>query len=137
MNRFHLIFPLLLASLTFFVACDEDDDHDHMDTEAPVINIMSPTSTAMYMSGDSAHIHVVITDNDELHEYSAVIERTHMGSTVEVWNESGHEHTQQKMIHADYVIDVPGMHNDFTLRVTASDHSGNETTDEVSWHVHM
>lgn len=137
MNRFHLPFILLLTSLTLFIACDENDDPNQTDTEAPVINIMSPTATSMYMSGDSAHIHVVISDNDELHEYSAVIERTHMGNTVEVWSDSGHEHTEQKMIHADYVIDVPGMHNDFTLRVTASDHSGNETSEEVSWHVHM
>ena len=131
MNIFKYISVLTLG-LFFMLSCEKDDPM--VDTDIPVINLMSPSSN-MFMNGDTVHIHAEITDNDELHEISAKIERTANGLTEEVWSLDTHSHLDVYALHDMYVIEVNGMHNDFKLSFTVSDHNGNIGTKEFSFHV--
>lgn len=127
---------LLFMSITF-IACEEKHEDNGQDTEAPTINIISPTATDSYMSGDTVSIQANFTDNDQLHEISASLTRTHNGQTEEVWTYSTHSHTTEFTLSETYVVEVPGMHNEFELTVEASDHNGNSDSKTISFHVHM
>lgn len=133
------ILNILLASLllfsSFLVACSEDENGQ--DNEAPSINISSPNSANNYMSGDTVQIEAVITDNDQLHDISAVLTRTHNEETVEVWSYETHSHANTYTLSDTYIVEVPGLHNEFVLTVSASDHNENKGSETASFHVHM
>lgn len=122
-----LLFSILLS-------CDKNEGKNQ-DTESPIISILSPMEVSALMSGDTINIQARITDNDQLHDISASITRTHNEETVEVWNYETHSHDKVYDLYGWYVIEVPGMHNDFTLSVKASDHNGNEKTERIHFHV--
>lgn len=137
MNK--LFITATVFALLGLVACDKDEHNhdDHTDKTAPTINIISPVGTEMMMSGDTVKIQAEVTDNDELHEVSLSVTRTHMGNTEEVMHKHYHSHTDKLTITEDYVIAVPGMHNDFKFIIKATDHNNNLNTDTAHLHVHM
>lgn len=122
----------LVIGLSFILACGKDEPV--VDRDVPVITLMSP-SAAMYMAGDTVYIHAEASDNDELHEIGAKIERTHNGSTEEVWTYDTHSHTASYSLHEMYIVEMNGAHNDFKLNITVSDHNANVATKEFSFHV--
>ncbi|MCD8528551.1 MAG: DUF4625 domain-containing protein [Chitinophagales bacterium] len=128
-----IIIVAAIFAVSIITSCNKNEDNT--DTQAPVIELIEPTSATTYMSGDTVFIHATITDNDELHEISSLISRTHMGVTDTVWTFDTHSHTASYDLYGYYVIEVPGMHNDFELFVTASDHNENESTQTFSFHV--
>lgn len=125
-------FSLVLTSLLY--SCDEKEGQKQ-DNISPEIEILSPSIANTYLSGDTVYIQAKITDNDQLHEISAFISRKHGASIDRVWNYETHSHNEVFDLLAWYVIEVPGMHNDFTLSITASDHNGNEGNKEFHFHV--
>lgn len=128
-----ILLYMAAAMVATFYSCDKEENKT--DTDAPVIEIIEPVIGTTYMSGDTVFIHASMTDNDELHEISALINRTYMGLTDTVWTFATHSHTASYDLYGYYVIEVPGMHNDFELFVTASDHNENESTQTFSFHV--
>ena len=114
-------------------SCGKNESKD--DTEKPGIQILSPTASESYLSGDTLPIHIVVSDNDELHNISAELRRTQNGSTIGVWDVMTHSHEQEYHIEDEYVIVVPGANSVFELTVTASDHNGNENTLSYSFQV--
>ena len=126
-----LVITVLLSAM--LISCDKDNDNQ--DNESPVITILQPTIGQTYTSGDTVHIQAAISDNDQLHDISAVISRTFNEDTEDVWTLETHSHDETFDLFGWYVIEVPGMHNDFVLSVTASDHNGNEETQSFEFHV--
>jgi hypothetical protein len=124
---------LSLVILVSMLSCGKNESKD--DTEKPGIQILSPTTGESYLSGDTLPIHIVVSDNDELHDISAELTRTHNGSTIGVWDVMTHSHEQEFHIEDEYVIVVPGANSIFELTVTASDHNGNENTLTYSFQV--
>lgn len=133
MKKLNIILGLFLVAILF--SCNKDVEMT--DSTAPSITIMSPLATDTFMSGDTVHIHALITDNDELHEINGVLNRTNSGNTEEVWTYSEHSHTASFELHGMYIVQVPGMHNDFDLEIIATDHNLNEGSASLSFHVHM
>ena len=133
---FNLSITLFIAASMLLVSCDKDDDDDETtnpattDTEAPVLKIHSPAA-GMFNSGDNVHIHVEITENDELHEYSIVI--TNDDDGTEYYRNEGHDHSTTLEVHDDFTTTVTG-HTDMTLTATATDHEGNVGTETVHFH---
>lgn len=122
----------LLVLLMGIVSCEKDKPM--IDTGIPTISILSP-STNRFMDGDTIQIHAEIADNDQLHDIAAKIERTHNGVTEEVWNMEMHVHADSFDLLESYVVESVGMHNDFKLTFTVSDHNGNIGTKEFLFHV--
>ena len=131
--NFKLSFLFSLILLLSLASCESDDPME--DEEKPSINLISPTMDDMYMNGDTVYIQAEIADNDELHEISGKITHTHMGVSTEVWSLDTHSHLDTYILKDMYVIDVAGMHNDFTLELEVSDHNGNVGTKEFHFHV--
>ncbi len=132
-----------VAVVSAFVAftassCDKDDDstggtNPQEDTEAPVINLMSPDTSSTFHSGDTIHIHGTVTDNDGLHEVSVSV--TNDKSLPEL-NVTEHTHGQTYNIHQEYIIPTT-MHTNIEVKVEAEDHNGNKATITKPFHVHM
>lgn len=129
------IFILTLLLTMGLFSCGKDEPME--DDNKPVVTILSPSASDTYVSGDTVQIRAMITDNDELHEITASLNRTHNGSTEEVWTFDEHSHTGTYELVGSYVVAVPGMGNDFELTVNASDHNANMGAASVSFHVHM
>lgn len=117
-------------------SCDKTDE-PMTDESGPAISLLSPTVDQTFTSGDTVEIRATVEDNDELHDVSAILTRTHNGSEVIVWEFDTHTHEQIYTLSYDYVVEVPGMHNDFELVIEANDHNGNLSTNTFSFHVHM
>ncbi|MCB0538870.1 MAG: DUF4625 domain-containing protein [Bacteroidetes bacterium] len=132
--KLSLLLVCFLTANILLTACNEDTNNEQ-DTEAPAISISSPTATETYVSGDTLQITALITDNDQLHDLGATLTRTHNDETVEVWTYSNHSHGNTYNMRETYVIEVPGMHNDFELTIWADDHNGNMGSETVSFHV--
>lgn len=133
-NKFGVLLVCFLTLNILLTACNEDTNNGQ-DEEAPIISISSPTTTDTYVSGDTLQIKALITDNDQLHDMGATLTRTHNNETVEVWTYSNHSHANTYDMSETYVIEVPGMHNDFELTIWADDHNGNMGSETVSFHV--
>lgn len=133
MNKVNIILGLTLVISLF--SCTKDQEM--IDSSGPSVNIVLPLSTDTFMSGDTVHIHALISDNDELHEINGILNRTHNGLTEEVWTYAEHSHSSSYEVHGVYIVQVPGIHNDFQLEISASDHNLNEGAASVSFHVHM
>lgn len=128
------LITLLLISLTITLfSCDEKPEDT--DTTPPTIVIHTPNASQTFMSGDTVNIHIEVTDNDEIHEIAASLNRTHMGATVEVWHVHAHPDAASHTLNAQYIVEVPGMHNDFVLEVVSDDHTGNSKTETFEFHV--
>lgn len=123
---------IMAIGVFFIMSCEKDEVI--VDKDIPVITLMSPMAS-MYMAGDTIQIHAEISDNDELHEIIGKLERTHMGLTDEVWTLDTHSHTKTYSLHDTYIVEVNGMHTDFKLTLTVSDHNGNVGTKEFTFHV--
>lgn len=127
-----MLLSVLLSALLF--SCEKNDGNNQ-DTESPLILILAPTITQTYASGDTVHVQVRITDNDQLHDIFASITRTYEGATEQVWSIETHSHDDVFDLLGWYIVEAQGMHNDFVLSITASDHNGNEDTEKFEFHV--
>ena len=114
-----------------FTSCNTEDP---VENEAPTVNIMEPSvANNPHMSGQSMHIHVEFSDDEELHEAMVSIVRQHDGA--EVFHHHIHEHSQTATVMADTVL-TTAMHSDFVVTATATDHDGETTTATETIHMH-
>ena len=120
----------ILIIILIFSSCKKDDS----DTTIPTITINAPMNQADHSSGDMLHIDIDISDNDEIHNVNAYLITSHMGMIDTVWSEHAHPDATTYTMHGHYTIDTV-MHTDFSIIVTATDHSGNENTATHAFHV--
>ncbi|MGB0176866.1 MAG: hypothetical protein ACPF9D_06855 [Owenweeksia sp.] len=128
----------ILATL-LIAACEKDDSHDHnpeTDTEAPVITFLAPDSATNYMSGMTMPISVKVEDNDEIHEVHLNVVNASRNDSV-MLHVHKHSHGQVVMLDTSFTVPNLGMHQDYEIRVTASDHNSNQSNKTVHKHVHM
>lgn len=132
-NTLLALFAMALVMTTISSCAKEEEETT--DTEAPKITISSPTTGTTYVSEDEVHLEFEISDNDQLHEIAGYLISDHMGMVDTVWTESVHAHETEYSMHDHYTIPAGTMHKDYSVIVTASDHSGNETTETFAFHV--
>ena len=125
MNIKSLFSIALVMSLFVLMGCNNDKT-------SPMIEITSPTSTSMFIPGDTAHIHFTVTEDEAMHQVSAVLMNT---ETMEKSLDTTiHEHDLSFSFHTMVVLDVPA-HSNHMLTVTAEDEAGNVGTESVHFHV--
>lgn len=131
-NLKHIISLTLIIGMGL-VGCEKDPAM--IDEDVPVIDLISPNSGAMFMDGDTMQIHAEITDNDQVHEIMAHITREHMGQIDTVWTLLTHSHVSTFSLYESYIIETSGMHNNFELVITASDHNENLGEKTYAFHI--
>ncbi len=110
--------PLLL----FFLASCEKEEVPRVDLSAPVIDIISPSTSNSYAAGQEMHILVYIEENQELHDYSMIIRNQDLSFNKTL--AGGHLHATEHTI--DQYIFLPELADQlYTITVKASDHNGN------------
>jgi hypothetical protein len=113
--------------VTGISACKKESD-----TEKPVIAIAEPTAndTISLASTDSIHIEFTASDNEELHEVSVSVTNSAGSSFL-----SGTEDVDNAVYayHKHFLPTGITSPTPFTLRVDASDHSGNEESKTVTF----
>ncbi len=132
-----LIFSTLAA--LFMAACEKDDNNNQApleDTEAPVITIIEPDTSTHVMGGMAMPIKVQVTDNDEVHEIHLNVVNTTNGNDSIMMHVHQHSHGKTAMMDTSFVVPMKH-HQDYEIRVRASDHSMNESNKTVHRHVHM
>jgi hypothetical protein len=121
-------------SLTFFTACDKDDDHDHNDTSdktAPAVTLTSPTSMQIFYSGDTVWIKGTVTDQS-LHEMVVSIKKKSDDAVLFTTTPTVHDLTTYNL-NTFWKCAVSG-HTDAYLEIVVEDHSSNKTTHKTDIH---
>ena len=126
MNK--ILYPIAFISL-FTVSCANDNAAKE-DTEAPVIEWLSPVSNTTYNSGDTIKIKALISDNDELHE--GELKLLNKNSGVELLKKELHIH-ELKQYTVDEIYVVKNDDDaELKLQISASDHHEHTTTKELN-----
>ena len=117
---------LYLFMLSLITMACSDSNKPKLDEEAPKITILSPENGATFESGASILLNVVIEENLELHEYTAVLRGTDNETAFTV--DAGHSHG--KILTIEKTFKLPDLTNAaFNLTIKANDHDNNlETT---------
>ncbi len=135
---------LIISTLAFLflstIACEKDENDSTnepaTDTTAPLITILLPDTATQYISGMKMPISIKAEDNDEMHELHLNVVNTTQKDSV-MLHVHKHSHAQVALMDTAFIIPDLGMHQDYEIRVTASDHNANESTKTVHKHVHM
>lgn len=137
-NLFALLF-VCLAMTVVVSSCEEDDDHDHNDTEAPVINLLHPSNHSHYHQGDTVFFGGTVTDNDTI-EYVEITLWDEADSVNLLLDTHAHPHAASYTIDTYLVITTTDT-TDYHFLVKAEDHSGNKSnnrdTDGEAKHFHV
>jgi len=101
---------------------------------APTIMIDSPNSN-MKSPGDTISIQIHVTDDDQIQEISSKL-TCFMNDSI-YWSDDSHPNANEHHVMSSCVMGLPqGISmSDFTLLVTATDHTGNESETSVTFHV--
>ncbi|MBI1191991.1 MAG: DUF4625 domain-containing protein [Bacteroidetes bacterium] len=118
----------LLAVLPLLPACQKENGPQE-DTEAPVISLSSPSTGAVYASGDPIPVVFRITENDELHTWDIELRRASDQSLLTSTGE--HDHATVLDINANISASV-GEPTNCLVRIIAEDHNGNTAEREVA-----
>lgn len=113
----------VVACIVLLMSCAKEDIV--YDEDIPLIKIHSPVNQGVFTSGDTIDIHVVISDNDELHEIEAKIMAESMGAEELVWELATHTHEATYDVYYRLVVPSGITPTDYTLEVEASDHHNN------------
>ena len=113
----------------------DDNSCEYGDTTRPVITINEPTESMYHLMNGSATIpiNVDITDNEGLHSVMIVLTNT----TDDTEALHIHLHPDATSASVDTSFIGTEAHKDYTLTVTAGDHSENSSTDTKNTHIHM
>ncbi|HBF21591.1 MAG: hypothetical protein CMI36_08820 [Owenweeksia sp.] len=129
-----------ILSILLTAACKKDTKEGNhkpeTDTEAPLITFLAPDTATHYLSGSTMPISVKVEDNDEIHEIHLNVVNTSRNDSV-MLHVHQHSHGQVAMLDTSFFIPDLGMHQDYELRVTASDHNSNESEKTLHKHIHM
>ena len=124
----NLIGLAAMAILPLFSACEKDNGPEE-DTEAPVIALSSPSTGAVYASGDPIAVVFRITENDELHTWDIELRRASDQSLLTSTGE--HNHASVLDVNASISASV-GEPTNCLVRIIAEDHNGNVAQEEVA-----
>jgi hypothetical protein len=128
-KRSILFLSLAIAGL---YACKKDNNHE-TDTEKPVINIIEPAANDSFPgNGDSVHVELYISDNDELHEVTMKI--TNPADSI-VFSDSAHLDQSSFSYHRHYYPSGISATTAMKLSVSASDHHGNVDTKSLTFYL--
>jgi len=122
-----ILFTALLLPL-FFTACTDNNAAEE-DTEAPVIEMLSPAANTNFKTGDTLRIKAAISDNDELHE--GEVKLTNISTNTDLLKYDLHVHElKQYTVDTMYIIKADDNAN-LKLLITASDHHEHNTIKET------
>ncbi len=124
----NLIRVATLAILPLLSACEKEAGPEE-DTEAPVISLTSPSTGAVYASGDPIAVTFRITENDELHTWDIELRRASDQSLLASTGE--HDHATLLDVNASISASV-GEPTNCLVRIIAEDHNGNVAQEEIS-----
>jgi Bacterial Ig domain len=99
------------------LGCSKKDQSDH---EAPVIQMISPTTNQVFQAGDSVHIRASISDNTEIHEVHLYVTNSANGALI--------LHFEEHLDAATYTLDKAFAAQTgvtYKIEIDANDHSGN------------
>lgn len=102
------------------------------DIEAPAVQIVSPASATTFTSGDTIFYHIILSDNDQLHDVLLSVYETDSGYLR--WTKVEHPHTDTMTFSGDFSLEAKEKLN-VTLRVEASDHHENLVTHEIPFSI--
>ena len=119
-KRILQFFLVLTISL---ISCTKEDVV--YDEDIPNIKVQSPQGQSIYAAGDTIDIHVLIIDNDELHEIGAILTAESNGANEVIWETSTHSHQASFDLYYRLIVPLSANHIDYKLEVTASDHHEN------------
>lgn len=113
---------IILAVMSLLLVACGQDNKPIFDVEAPDITILSPTDGATFEPGASILLKVDISENLELHEYSAVLRGS--SGDIAITIDAGHSHDKKLSIEKEFVM--PDLEDaTFDLTVKANDHEDN------------
>jgi hypothetical protein len=98
----------------------------------PTYHHSPAVEAATYRPGDTVHINVVITENDELHLVGLNIFDQQTG--LHAWESFIHRHTQRLDV-VDFFLPPGQDSTTYQLRVAALDHHGNESLEISYFHI--
>ena len=130
MKSLNIIFIALIGIFIYFtVGCKKDQ----VDNEKPVILIeeLSQGDT-VNVTTDSVHVEFHVTDNVELHEVK--VEITNAKDSI-VYQDSQDVDMPSLQYHKHYIPKGTVGVVPLTLKVTASDHSGNEAEQIIGFYI--
>ncbi len=119
-NNFLIVLVLLIV-----ISCSKQDAV--YDNEAPQIQILEPFPEAMLTSNETINLQLEITENNELHEYAAVIRGQDVDTSFTLM--SGHLHDQSASLRASFILPIPNA--TYKLTVKASDHDDNLASESI------
>lgn len=129
MNSYHWVYRICAGLLVIFsVACDQQTPLE--DTDAPVIEILSPQQGMSFESRDSVEIRVIFRENTQLHE-----------TGVWVWEADTKDYVANFLFHShDTILEVNpkfffpvGTRTNLELEIDASDHNGNASSKTIQF----
>lgn len=125
---------LAVATATILTASIYSCKKDTPDTEKPVITLSEPmmNDTLSLSVEDSVHIEFSAIDNIELHDVAVNI--TNIGGT-NVYTTTDDVDAKTFSYHKHFVPSGITTVTPFTLKIDASDHSGNATNQSLTFYV--
>jgi len=113
-----LSFILMLLS---FWSCSEEFAGME-DQIAPHIQVLLPQIWEA-QAGDTLHFQILISDNDQLHDYYLGL--NNLSEMTKEMHWSAHSHAQAITLDTSYVLARELPYSHFQLQIEASDHQGN------------
>ena len=114
-----------LIGLMVLLSCSKNTAE--FDTEAPSITIVSPTAEASFSAGENIPIQIDLQENNELHEFSAVVRGENVDTAFTVL--SGHLHSRNTEVTESFQLPIENA--TYTLTVKASDHDNNLASETI------
>lgn len=136
MKKTNLVYQLIaILTITLFASCNNDDNNNVVDTQKPVITIVSPADEAMFTTGSTIHAELKFSDNQELASYKIDIHSAEGHSHhkhSEHWNYefSGSLSGKNDEKHLDIMIPEEVTAGHYHFGVYAIDKTGNQ---DVVW----
>lgn len=126
----------ILGSVTSCLNRDIPNKNDNNSSGTSPIDIVinTPITGSVYHLSDTVFVNAKISDAANVHEFLVKIKNNTINEVALSWTE--HIHSDASIVLDTFWINDVGHHSDMELTVSASDHEGNYSEKNVSFHCH-